>query len=65
MPLPSPQKNQNRDDFISQCMSNEVMSKEFSDSKQRYAVCLSQWQQSKANVMEVDFTDQIKKNNND
>ena len=34
MPLPSPQKNQNRDDFISQCMSNEVMSKEFSDSKE-------------------------------
>ena len=60
MPLPLPQDNENRQDFIAKCMANEIMNKEFSDSKQRYAVCMSQWKSSKANIMEIDFTDQIK-----
>ena len=61
MPLPSPQNKQSRKDFVTQCMASDVMAKEFPESKQRYAVCLSQWENSKANIMEVDFTEQIKK----
>ena len=60
MPLPSPRKNQNRKDFISNCMSDEGMKGEFSDPKQRAAVCHSKWKDSKGAV-EIDFTDQIKK----
>lgn len=61
MPLPSPHSKQSRKDFISQCMANDVMGKEFPDSQQRYAVCTSRWQDAKANIVEIDFTEQIKK----
>jgi hypothetical protein len=47
MPLPVPQKGQSRDEFVSQCMSNETMKKEFPKASQRVAVCLSQWARKK------------------
>lgn len=46
MPLPSPNKGQSQDEFISMCMSNDVMQKEFPDQKQRSAVCFSQWRKN-------------------
>lgn len=42
MPLPIP-KGKDQDTFISSCMSNKTMLKEFPDQKQRAAVCYSQW----------------------
>lgn len=42
MPLPKPEKNEKTTDFVSRCMSNEVMQKEYPDEKQRYAVCVNQ-----------------------
>lgn len=44
MPLPEKQPNENKDDFISRCMSDNVMTKEFPDTDQRLAVCNSQWE---------------------
>jgi len=43
MPLPRPKKSESKDDFIERCMGNETMNKEYPDSDQRYAVCLTQW----------------------
>ncbi len=44
MPLPSPRKKtQTKQQFMSSCMSNSVMVKEYPDQKQRAAVCFSQW----------------------
>ncbi len=43
MPLPKPRKNEKQDDFISRCMSNETMKKEYGDNDQRLAICFSQW----------------------
>jgi len=43
MPLPSPSKGEDQNKFISRCMSNPVMKREFSDQKQRTAVCFQQW----------------------
>jgi signal peptide peptidase SppA len=43
MPLPKPKPNETEDDFISRCMGNDVMNKEFPDADQRRAVCQSQW----------------------
>ena len=43
MPLATPAAGEQRDNFISRCMSNDTMQKEFSDQKQRLAVCYSQW----------------------
>jgi hypothetical protein len=43
MPIPKPRKNETEKDFISRCMGNEVMNREYPDNKQRSAVCYSSW----------------------
>ena len=42
MPIPSKKTGEDRQNFIARCMSDETMKKEYSDSKERIAVCLSQ-----------------------
>lgn len=41
-PLPKPKKGESKNDFISRCMSNNAMEREF-PKKQRLAVCHNQW----------------------
>ncbi len=53
MPIPSPRKGQSKNDFISSCMSDDVMNSEFSDSKQRYAICISKWEEKTKNASEI------------
>ena len=48
MPTPNPKGKEGKDGFLQKCMADAVMNKEFSDSKQRYAVCQSKWKKSKA-----------------
>lgn len=40
MPLPKPQKDEPRNEFVVRCASDEETLKEFPDSKQRVAVCI-------------------------
>jgi hypothetical protein len=47
MPLPTPKKNQEEDEFISSCMSSETMLKEYPNQKQRAAICYSQYRRKK------------------
>ena len=47
MPIPSP-KGEPKKNFLSKCMGDSVMGKEFPDEKQRYAVCQSKWKKSQA-----------------
>ena len=47
MPLPSPKGKQNEQSFVSSCMSDEGMNKEFPNQKQRAAICYSQYKQAK------------------
>lgn len=47
MPLITPNKGEEQDSFISRCMSNDAMKKEFPDNKQRNAVCFSQFKKGK------------------
>ena len=47
MPLPKPKKGQTEDDFIKECMSDPKMIEEFSDTKQRFAVCSGQLKANK------------------
>ena len=60
MPLPSPKGLQDKDDFLSSCMSSDKMRSEFPDSKQRYAVCASQWKKAKASnePIEIDLKEE-------
>jgi hypothetical protein len=61
MPLPTP-KSQSKKKFISSCMGNPTMNKDFSDNKQRAAVCYSQWEKKKSKasvVYQSDDDDEI------
>ena len=42
MPIPTPKKNESSKDFMSRCMGSDVMQSEYSDKKQRAAVCYSE-----------------------
>ena len=42
MPIPTPNKNESQDDFISRCMANDTMVDEY-EQKQRAAICYNQW----------------------
>jgi hypothetical protein len=43
MPIPKPSKGEKESDFISRCMGNEVMLKDYPKQKQRAGVCYSRW----------------------
>ena len=49
MPLPNKRKGQDPKEFVSSCMGNPTMKKEYPDDKQRVAICI---QQSKAGLMD-------------
>ncbi len=42
MPIPSPRKGQSQKEFISKCMGDSVMVKEY-DQEQRAAICYQKW----------------------
>jgi HK97 family phage major capsid protein/HK97 family phage prohead protease len=42
--LPKPKPDEKKDDFLSRCIGDETMNKEYPDNKQRAAVCYRQWQ---------------------
>ena len=41
MPIPKRKPDEDRNDFLSRCMSDSTMNKEYPESSQRYAVCLT------------------------
>jgi len=41
MPIPTRKENENRKDFLSRCLSDDKLMKEFPENGQRFAVCLS------------------------
>ncbi len=45
MPLPKPKEGEDKDKFINRCMVDKTMLSEYPDEKQRYAVCLSQFEE--------------------
>jgi hypothetical protein len=40
MPIPKPNSNETKDEFIQRCMSDDVMVSEYKDEAQRYRLCL-------------------------
>ena len=61
MPLPSPQSKEKRGDFLKRCMLDLSKKGEFSDVKQRAAVCHSQFDKgrSKASATTGENEDEI------
>ena len=42
--MPTPERNEDQDDFIGRCMVSGTMSSEYPDESQRTAVCMAQWE---------------------
>ena len=61
MPIPSPSGKETKSDFISRCMGDDVINKEFPKNTQRYAVCQTKWKdkKSKASIVISTSTDEI------
>ncbi|MFW5895485.1 MAG: hypothetical protein ACOCT9_01955 [archaeon] len=55
MPLPEPKNREEKQEFISRCMSNDTMKREFNNKDQRLAVCYKQWEKKN----ESDLIDKI------
>lgn len=49
MPIPQPNKNEDKNKFISRCMQNPIMLKDYPDNKQRAAVCYNSFKEHKRN----------------
>jgi len=47
MPIPTPSKNQDQDQFMQDCMGDPVMNKDYKDQKQRAAICYRQFRTRK------------------
>lgn len=43
MPIIKPKKKETEQEFVSRCVSDDMMLKDFKDQKQRLAVCYSQF----------------------
>ena len=43
MPLPKPKQNEKQADFMSRCVNDETIKKEFKNKSQRVAVCYNQF----------------------
>ena len=43
MPLPKPKPTEKQQDFMSRCMGNPTMNKEYPRQDQRLATCYKQW----------------------
>jgi hypothetical protein len=49
MPLPKPGNDEDRQEFLERCM--DELEGEFPEQNQRYAVCISQWENPKHQVV--------------
>lgn len=52
MPIPQRKQNEDKQKYVSRCMGNETMKKEYPDSKQRVAICLGQTRKSKSSLLD-------------
>jgi hypothetical protein len=59
MPIPSKKDNEKKSEFMTRCMSDPVMTKEYSDPKQRIAICLGK---TKSEAEESNILQQVSEN---
>lgn len=45
MPLPTPKHDETEQEFVSRCMGDKIMNQDYTDQKQRAAVCYSQFKE--------------------
>lgn len=54
MPIPQPNKRENKQEFVIRCMSNDTMIKEFPKQDQRLAVCSTNYEENLKNANSKD-----------
>lgn len=61
MPIPTPKKDESKDEFIDRCMSDNKMVEEY-EQDQRFAICMSKWEEKSESkhVTLGDLLEQIK-----
>lgn len=59
MPIPKKRKNEDKQAFVSRCMGDNVMKKDYPDNKQRVAICLDQATADCGCVEAADFKMQV------
>lgn len=57
MPIPKKRKDESDKEFVSRCMGDSTMNKEFPDQKQRAAVCYSKLKTSKKKSAKASWDD--------
>jgi len=55
MPIPTPNDGETEAEFVRRCMANDTMLEDFEDNGQRFAVCQSSWDESKAVVLDSEM----------
>lgn len=55
MPIPKRQKDEDRNKFMSRCMGDEVMKKEYPNMDQRAAICMSRATEDMSHIEAADF----------
>ena len=67
MPIPQPKDNEKQNDYMDRCMHKVNKDNPKMENKQQVAICLNTYnnpkKKSKANEMEIDFTEDIKNMN--
>jgi len=63
MPIPSKKDNEDNQKFISRCMSNDTMKKDYPDTKQRIAICLGQTRKEGKSSLIQSVHDELLANN--
>jgi hypothetical protein len=59
MPIPKKRKNEEKQAFVSRCMGDKVMKKDYPDNKQRVAICLDQATADCGCIEAADFKMQV------
>ena len=57
MPIPIPNKNEEKKDFIQRCMSDSKMASEYTNTDQRLAVCSTTYEENLTKVNLESYTD--------
>jgi len=59
MPIPSRNKDEDKQKFVGRCMGDEVMKKDYPDPKQRVAICLGQSKKNTKSSLIEDVHDEL------
>jgi hypothetical protein len=57
MPMITPKKDEKEQEFVSRCMADDMVQKDYKDQKQRAAVCYSQFKRRMKNKGEASWDD--------